>query len=134
MISPSDKLKVVIEDGVAILTIDNPAANTWDLESLPALADTVTALNEMTDVRALVITGQGDKFFSAGADLKQFASGDPEAAGALCDRPCGSGGCGRADACGCVRRDVSRLPAEHGGDGSGGRGGAGAHGADSGGL
>ena len=83
MISPSDKLKVMIEDGVAILTIDNPAANTWDLERLPALAETVTALNEMTDVRALVITGQGEKFFSAGADLKQFASGDPEAAGAM---------------------------------------------------
>ena len=33
MISPSDKLKVVIEDGVAILTIDNPAANTWDLRA-----------------------------------------------------------------------------------------------------
>ena len=83
MISPSEKLKLVIDGGVAILTIDNPAANTWDLESLPALEATVKALNEMPDVRALVITGQGDKFFSAGADLKQFASGDPGAAAAM---------------------------------------------------
>ena len=35
-----------------------------------------------TDVAAadLVITGEGEKFFSAGADLKQFASGDKAAA------------------------------------------------------
>ena len=39
----------------------------------------------MADVRALVITGQGEKFFSAGADLNQFASGDPVAAGAMGD-------------------------------------------------
>ena len=37
-------------------------------------------LNGMANVRALVITGQGEKFFSAGADLNQFASGDPVAA------------------------------------------------------
>jgi enoyl-CoA hydratase/carnithine racemase len=39
----------------------------------------------MANVRALVITGQGEKFFSAGADLNQFASGDPVAAGAIGD-------------------------------------------------
>lgn len=82
-ISPSDKVLVSIEDGIAIVTINNPAANTWDLESLPALEAVVNTLNGMSDVRAVVITGQGEKFFSAGADLNQFASGDPVAAGAM---------------------------------------------------
>jgi hypothetical protein len=36
------------------VTIDNPAANTWDTESLPALRDLVTALNEERDIYALV--------------------------------------------------------------------------------
>ncbi|MGB2523550.1 MAG: enoyl-CoA hydratase, partial [Luminiphilus sp.] len=82
-ISPSDKVLVSIENGIAIVTINNPAANTWDLESLPALEAVVEKLNAMSDVRALVVTGQGEKFFSAGADLNQFASGDPVAVGAM---------------------------------------------------
>ena len=84
-ISPSEKVLVSIEDGIASVTINNPAANTWDLESLPALETVVNELNGMANVRALVITGQGEKFFSAGADLNQFASGDPVAAGAMGD-------------------------------------------------
>ena len=84
-ISPSEKVLVSIEDGIAIVTINNSAANTWDLESLPALEAVVNELNGMANVRALVITGQGEMFFSAGADLNQFASGDPVSAGAMGD-------------------------------------------------
>ena len=79
-ISTSDKLKVEINGHTAVVTIDNPAANTWDAESLPALADVVEKLNADKNIYALVITGAGDKFFSAGADLKLFADGDPDTA------------------------------------------------------
>lgn len=80
-LSTSEKLKVDIRGSVALLTIDNPAANTWDVESLPALRDVVQKLNADKNVYALVITGAGEKFFSAGADLKLFADGDPKTAG-----------------------------------------------------
>ena len=79
-ISPSEKIKVEIEGNVALVTIDNPAANTWDVESLPALKAVVEALNADRNVYALVLTGAGEKFFSAGADLKLFADGDPAVA------------------------------------------------------
>ena len=79
-LSTSEKLKVEIRGHTALVTIDNPAANTWDTESLPALQELVAALNAERSVFALVITGAGDKFFSAGADLKLFADGDPETA------------------------------------------------------
>lgn len=79
-ISSSEKLKVEVRGHVALLTIDNPAANTWDVESLPALRDVVAALNADLSIYALVITGAGDKFFSAGADLKLFAEGDAQRA------------------------------------------------------
>ena len=82
-VSPSEKVEVAIADGIATVTINNPGANTWDLESLPALEAVVHALNDRSDVRALIITGNGEKFFSAGADLNQFAGGDPVAAGAI---------------------------------------------------
>ena len=80
-LSTSEKLKVEIRGNVALLTIDNPAANTWDVESLPALRDVVGKLNADKSIYALVITGAGEKFFSAGADLKLFADGDPKTAG-----------------------------------------------------
>ena len=73
-ISPSEKIKVSIEGNIATVMIDNPSANTWDRESLPALKAVVEALNAEPTVYALVLTGAGEKFFSAGADLNQFAS------------------------------------------------------------
>ena len=74
--SQSDKLKLEIIDHTALITISNPPANTWDAESLPALKALVEKLNADTNVYALVVTGEGEKFFSAGADLKMFADGD----------------------------------------------------------
>ncbi|RLQ21672.1 enoyl-CoA hydratase [Seongchinamella sediminis] len=82
-LSNTEKLKVEVVGHVARITIDNPAANTWDAESLPGLADLVEKLNADRNIYALVITGAGEKFFSAGADLKIFADGDPGAAGAM---------------------------------------------------
>ena len=60
----------------AIITINNPPANTWTKASLKALEETIEALNADRNIFALVVTGQGEKFFSAGADLKAFADGD----------------------------------------------------------
>lgn len=79
-VSTSDKLRMEVRGHTALVTIDNPAANTWDTESLPALKDLVEKLNADKNIYALVLTGAGDKFFSAGADLKLFADGDPKTA------------------------------------------------------
>lgn len=61
---------------IAILTMDNPPANTWTAASLSALAERVAQLNADREIWSLVLTGAGDRFFSAGADLKLFADGD----------------------------------------------------------
>ena len=53
---------------IAVVTINNPPANTWNEESLSGLKNLVEGLNEDRDIYALVITGEGEKFFSAGAD------------------------------------------------------------------
>ena len=78
--SPTPKLKLDIIDHTALITMDNPGANTWDLENLQGLCDLVEQLNRDKTIYALVLTGAGEKFFSAGADLKLFASGDKAAA------------------------------------------------------
>lgn len=60
----------------ALITMSNPPANTWTRETLLQLRDTVRQLNNDREIYALVLTGEGEKFFSAGADLKLFADGD----------------------------------------------------------
>lgn len=65
---------------VALLTMNNPPANTWTAASLQALIDIVNELNADRSIWSLVLTGAGQKFFSAGADLKLFADGDRQVA------------------------------------------------------
>ena len=72
----TDQLQLAIDGSVAVLTIDNPPANTWTLESLNALPDLLADLESDESIRALVVTGAGEKFFSAGAELRTFADGD----------------------------------------------------------
>ncbi len=70
----------------AIVTLNNPPAHTWTEQSLDALERLVNDLNADKDIYALVITGDGPKFFSAGADLKLFASGDKGVAATMARR------------------------------------------------
>jgi enoyl-CoA hydratase/carnithine racemase len=74
------------EGHTAVLTINNPPANTFTAEGLLALKDLVHAINEDRDVYAVVVTGEGTKFFSAGAELKSFATGDKVAARLMAQR------------------------------------------------
>jgi len=74
--SPTDKLKIELRGHTLLVTIDNPAANTWDAESLGGLRQLVADADADREVYAIVVTGAGEKFFSAGADLKLFESGD----------------------------------------------------------
>ncbi|WEM45710.1 enoyl-CoA hydratase (plasmid) [Photobacterium sp. DA100] len=72
----TNAIEVVVHGHTAVLTMNNPPANTWTVTSLNLLRDTIYKLNRDKNIYALVITGQGEKFFSAGADLKLFAGGD----------------------------------------------------------
>jgi enoyl-CoA hydratase/carnithine racemase len=60
----------------AFITLDNPPANTWTPESLRTLEALLAELNADRNVYAAVLTGTGEKFFSAGADLKSFQGED----------------------------------------------------------
>ena len=81
----SKKLKVPTKDNTALITINNPPANTWDLESLGYLRESIDKLNKNKDIYSLIVTGEGEKFFSAGADLKVFHEGGKTAAADMGD-------------------------------------------------
>lgn len=71
-----DTLALEVHGNTALVTINNPPANTWTKQSLIELKRLVEDLNLNREIYALVLTGQGSKFFSAGADLTLFTSGD----------------------------------------------------------
>jgi enoyl-CoA hydratase/carnithine racemase len=68
------------DGAVAQLTLKRPPANAFTPDGLLQLQRIVERLNGDARVRAIVITGDGPKFFSAGADLNTFADGDREVA------------------------------------------------------
>lgn len=70
------QLKLEKRGHTALITMSNPPANTWTRDTLTQLRDAVKSLDQDKNIYALVITGEGNKFFSAGADLKLFADGD----------------------------------------------------------
>ncbi len=74
--STTEKLLTEVQGNTLLVTINNPPANTWDQDSLNGLEQLVNDANGNKDIYALVIVGQGEKFFSAGADLNLFAGGD----------------------------------------------------------
>ena len=68
-------------DAVLTLTIDRPAAhNALDAEVLSRLGAAVDDAGKDPRIRAVVLTGAGEKAFSAGADLKEIAALDADGA------------------------------------------------------
>jgi enoyl-CoA hydratase len=62
-----------IEEGIAIVTIDNqPALNALSGPVLSQLDQTFTALSKNQEVKGVIITGGGEKSFVAGADISEF--------------------------------------------------------------
>ena len=69
------------DDGVAVVTINRPdALNALNGEELTALRDALTGLAAARDVRAVVLTGAGDRALAAGADIKEMLDMGPEEA------------------------------------------------------
>ena len=55
---------------IAAITVDNPPVNAWDLSTIKAFEKAVEDVAANPEARVLVITGAGDRCFSAGSDLK----------------------------------------------------------------
>jgi enoyl-CoA hydratase len=68
----SDAVRVAIDGPVAVVTVDNPPVNALGNTILEGLRATAQALAANTDVRAVVLSGAGEKAFMAGADLDEF--------------------------------------------------------------
>jgi enoyl-CoA hydratase/carnithine racemase len=67
------------EGAVGAITLDSPPANSYDIAFMRELADAIAAAGADDEVRVVVLRSAGEKFFSAGADVKRFLANDVEA-------------------------------------------------------
>ncbi|HYN83839.1 MAG TPA: enoyl-CoA hydratase/isomerase family protein [Pyrinomonadaceae bacterium] len=64
-------------DGVAVLTLNDPPANTYSYDMMRELDRAMLDARMDESVQVIVITGEGEKFFCAGADISMLQSVTP---------------------------------------------------------
>lgn len=69
-------LQCEMEGQTAIVTINRPPVNPLNTQVFNELLHLMEALDRNRKVRAIIITGQGDKAFVAGADIQEMANLD----------------------------------------------------------
>jgi len=70
-------VRYAAEGGVALLTLNDPPANTYSYEMMQELDGAILAARMDERVHVIVITGSGEKFFCAGADIAMLQSVTP---------------------------------------------------------
>ena len=66
-----------VESGVAIITLSDPPANTYSYEMNRQLDEAVLQARMDNDVYVILLTGAGEKFFCAGANIQMLTEVDP---------------------------------------------------------
>ena len=72
--SEPELVRVTVEAGVAVLTLDNPPLNVVTLELTRRLRAALDRLAADPAARVLVVTGAGTRAFCAGSDVSEFPS------------------------------------------------------------
>lgn len=62
---------------IAIITLDDPPANTYTHEMMRQLDDAILTARFDKEVQVIVLTGAGEKFFCAGANIGMLQTVDP---------------------------------------------------------
>jgi enoyl-CoA hydratase/carnithine racemase len=67
-----------LDNGVAIIELSDPPANTYTYEMNKALDGAILDARMDDDVHVIVLRGAGEKFFSAGANIKMLGEVTPQ--------------------------------------------------------
>ncbi|MGD8377620.1 MAG: enoyl-CoA hydratase/isomerase family protein [Acidobacteriota bacterium] len=66
-----------VRDGVAVLTLNDPPANTYSYEMMRELDAAILEARFDAAVHVIVLRGMGEKFFCAGANIPMLEKADP---------------------------------------------------------
>src|SRR5229473_2514358 len=71
-------IEYATENGIAVLTLNDPPANTYSYEMMQQLDAGILTARMDESVQVIVITGSGEKFFCAGANIQMLSNVTPE--------------------------------------------------------
>jgi enoyl-CoA hydratase/carnithine racemase len=77
MSETSSKIDYAVQDGIALITLNDPPANLYSYEMMRQLDHAILDARMDEAVQVIVITGNGEKFFCAGADIKMLSDVTP---------------------------------------------------------
>jgi enoyl-CoA hydratase/carnithine racemase len=66
-----------VELGLGIIELNHPPANTYSYEMMREFDEAILTARMDEAVHVLIVRGEGEKFFSAGADIKMLAGANP---------------------------------------------------------
>ena len=70
-----ENILVAIENGIGQITINRPSKlNALNVATIQELHNAFESLENNDDVKVIILTGEGEKAFVAGADISEFAS------------------------------------------------------------
>jgi len=72
----SDPIQTKTKDGIIEITINRPKANSIDLITSRKMGEIFSEFRDNSKLRVAILRAEGEKFFSAGWDLKAAANGD----------------------------------------------------------
>jgi len=72
----TNPIRTRVEGGILEVIIDRPKANAIDLVTSRIMGEIFANFRDDTNLRVAILSGAGNKFFSAGWDLKAAANGD----------------------------------------------------------
>ena len=75
--STGNLIQYEAQNGIAVLTLNDPPANTYTHEMMLALDSAILKARMDDSVQVIVITGNGEKFFCAGANINMLQTVDP---------------------------------------------------------
>ena len=74
----SDLVQYRSENGIAFLTLNDPPANTYSYDMMQQIDACILTARMDEAVQVIVLTGSGEKFFCAGANIQMLANVTPE--------------------------------------------------------
>src|SRR5258707_745033 len=66
-----------VEEGLAIIELNDPPANTYTHEMMRQLDEAILSARMEDDAHVIILRGKGEKFFSAGANIKMLSEVTP---------------------------------------------------------
>ena len=76
--TPTDLIQYEAQSGIAVLTLNDPPANTYSYAMMQQIDARVLEARMDESVQVIVITGSGEKFFCAGANIAMLSEVTPE--------------------------------------------------------